>query len=162
TLKREAVEKKIVEMLHDERLGVASVTSPKKIVVDFGSPNLAKPLHVGHIRSTFLGDALVRIAQFLGHDVIRDNHIGDWGTQFGMVIWGWKNLLNLEALKGDPIAELVRIYKETNERATGDDTVREAARAELVKLQAGDAENRAIWKQCVDLSMEEFSKAYDA
>ena len=161
TLKREAVQKKIAEMLHDERLGVASVTSPRKIVVDFGSPNVAKPMHVGHIRSTFLGDALARIAKFLGHDVIRDNHIGDWGTQFGMVIWGWKNLLDLESLKRDPIAELVRIYKETNERATKDEAVREAARAELVKLQAGDPENYSIWKQCVDLSMQEFSKAYE-
>jgi arginyl-tRNA synthetase len=161
TLKREAVEKKIVGMLRDERLGVEKVSSPKKIVVDFGSPNVAKPMHVGHIRSTFLGDALARIAQFLGHDVIRDNHIGDWGTQFGMVIWGWKNLLDLESLKRDPIAELVRIYKEINERATKDEAVREAARAELVKLQAGDPENYSIWKQCVDLSMQEFSKAYE-
>ena len=161
TLKREAVEKKIAEMLGDERLGVSTISSPKKIVVDFGSPNVAKPMHVGHIRSTFLGDALARIAQFLGHDVIRDNHIGDWGTQFGMVIWGWKNLLDLESLKRDPIAELVRIYKETNERATKDAAVREAARAELVKLQAGDPENYSIWKQCVDLSMQEFSKAYE-
>ena len=78
-----------------------------------------------------------------------------------MVIWGWKNLLNLESLKRDPIDELVRIYKETNERATKDETVREAARAELVKLQAGDRENYSIWKQCVDLSMQEFSKAYE-
>jgi len=161
TLKREAVEKKIAALLRDERLGVSTISSPKKIVVDFGSPNVAKPMHVGHIRSTFLGDALARIAQFLGHDVIRDNHIGDWGTQFGMVIWGWKNLLNLESLKRDPIAELVRIYKETNERATQDEAVREAARAELVKLQAGDSENYSIWKQCVDLSMQEFSKAFE-
>jgi len=161
TLKREAVEKKIAELLRDERLGVEKLSSPRKIVVDFGSPNVAKPMHVGHIRSTFLGDALARIARFLGPDVIRDNHIGDWGTQFGMVIWGWKNLLNLEALKRDPIAELVRIYKETNERATKDEAVREAARAELVKLQSGDPENYSIWKQCVDLSMQEFSKAYE-
>src|SRR5437868_7277925 len=160
TLKREAVEKRIAELLHDERLGVATDSSPKKIGVDFGSPNVAKPMHVGHIRSTFLGDALARIAEFLGHDVIRDNHIGDWGTQFGMVIWGWKNLLDRESLKRDPIAELVRIYKETNERATKDETVREAVRAELVKLQAGDLENFAIWKQCVGLSLQEFSKAY--
>jgi arginyl-tRNA synthetase len=161
TLKREAVETKIAALLGDERLGVEKVSSPRKIVIDFGSPNVAKPMHVGHIRSTFLGDALARIGKFLGHDVIRDNHIGDWGTQFGMVIWGWKNLLNLEVLKHDPIAELVRIYKETNERATKDETVREAARAELVKLQAGDPENYSIWKQCVDLSMQEFSKAYE-
>ncbi|PYK96575.1 MAG: arginine--tRNA ligase, partial [Verrucomicrobia bacterium] len=161
TLKREGVEEKIAELVDDERLGVATDSSPKKIVVDFGSPNVAKPMHVGHIRSTFLGDALARIAEFLGHDVIRDNHIGDWGTQFGMVIWGWKNLLDLESLKRDPIAELVRIYKETNERGTRDETVREAVRAELVKLQAGDSENFAIWKQCVDLSLQEFSKAYE-
>jgi arginyl-tRNA synthetase len=161
TLKRGAVEKKIAKLLDDERLGVAPDSSPKKIVVDFGSPNVAKPMHVGHIRSTFLGDALARIAEFLGHDVIRDNHIGDWGTQFGMVIWGWKNLLDLESLKRDPIAELVRIYKATNERATTDETLREAVRAELVKLQAGDPENFAIWKQCVDLSLQEFSKAYE-
>src|SRR2546423_6151265 len=161
TLLPGAVAKKTVELSADERLGVARSTSPKKIVIDFGSPNVAKPMHVGHIRSTFLGDALARIAKFLGHDVIRDNHIGDWGTQFGMVIWGWKNLLNLESLKHDPIAELVRIYKETNERAIKDEAVREAARAELVKLQAGDPENYSIWNQCVDLSMQEFSKAYE-
>src|SRR5213595_1774252 len=161
TLKREAVETKIAALLGDERLGVEKVSSPRRIVIDFGSPNVAKPMHVGHIRSTFLGDALARIAEFLGHDVIRDNHIGDWGTQFGMVIWGWKNLLDLELLKRDPISELVRIYKETNERGSKDETVREAARAELVKLQGGDPENFAIWKQCVDLSLQEFSKAYD-
>src|SRR5438552_9812399 len=80
-LKPEAVETKIAALLGDERLGVEKVSSPRKIVIDFGSPNVAKPMHVGHIRSTFLGDALARIAEFLGHDVIRDNHIGDWGTQ---------------------------------------------------------------------------------
>src|SRR5438067_7695817 len=77
-------------------------------------------MHVGHIRSIVLGDALARVASFLGHEVIRDNHIGDWGTQFGMVIWGWKNLLDRQALARDPLAEIVRIYKETNQRATRD------------------------------------------
>jgi arginyl-tRNA synthetase len=139
---------------------VARSASPKKIVIDFGSPNVAKPMHVGHIRSTVLGDSLSRIATFLGHDVVRDNHIGDWGTQFGMVIWGWKNLLDRESLARDPIAELVRIYKETNERSKTDPAVREAARQELVKLQAGDTENVSIWKQSVDLSMQEFERAY--
>jgi arginyl-tRNA synthetase len=160
TLKREAVEKKIAELVADERLGVERVSRPKRIVIDFGSPNVAKPMHVGHIRSTVLGDALARIAEFLGHEVIRDNHIGDWGTQFGMVIWGWKNLLDRQALARDPIAELVRIYKETNERASKEQIVRDAARAELVKLQAGDPENLSIWQQTVDLSKEEFERAY--
>src|SRR5881398_1208458 len=161
TLLPGAVANKTAELFADERLGVARSTSPRKIVIDFGSPNVAKPMHVGHIRSTALGDALARIATFLGHDVIRDNHIGDWGTQFGMVIWGWKNLLDREALQRDPLAEIVRIYKETNARSTSDPAVRDAARAELVKLQAGDRENYSIWKQCVDLSMQEFSKAYE-
>jgi len=160
TLRGEALEKKIAELLPDERLGVERVSRSKRIVIDFGSPNVAKPMHVSHIRSTVLGDALARIAEFLGHEVIRDNHIGDWGTQFGMVIWGWKNLLDREALAREPIAELMRIYKETNERANKDQNVRDAARAELVKLQAGDPENLSIWQQTVDLSKQEFERAY--
>jgi arginyl-tRNA synthetase len=160
TLRSDAIARKALEILADDRLGVAKSAAPKKIVIDFGSPNVAKPMHVGHIRSTVLGDALARIAQFLGHEVIRDNHIGDWGTQFGMVIWGWKNLLDRPALARDPIAELVRIYKEANQRSTSDPTVREAARQELVKLQAGDPENFSIWKETVDLSLKEFERVY--
>ena len=132
----------------------------RRIVIDFGSPNVAKPMHVGHIRSTVLGDALARIAQFLGHEVIRDNHIGDWGTQFGMVIYGWKNLLDRQALQRNPLAEIVRIYKETNERAASDPEVREACRQELIKLQAGDRENLDIWNECVAFSMQDFEHVY--
>jgi arginyl-tRNA synthetase len=160
TLRPAAIAQQVTQLLQDDRLGVARARSARRIVIDFGSPNVAKPMHVGHIRSTVLGDALARIARFLGHDVIRDNHIGDWGTQFGMVIYGWKNVLNQEALTQDPIAELVRIYKEANERATADPAVREACRQELVKLQAGDPENFSIWQRCVDLSMQEFERAY--
>jgi arginyl-tRNA synthetase len=157
----DAVARKTRELLSDERLGVARSTSPKKIMIDFGSPNVAKPMHVGHIRSTALGDALARIAAFLGHDVIRDNHIGDWGTQFGMVIWGWKNLLDRDALQRDPLAEIVRIYRETNARSTADPAVREACREELVKLQSGDKENTDIWNECVALSMQDFQHVYE-
>jgi arginyl-tRNA synthetase len=160
TLRSDAVAKKAGELLPDERLGVAKASSTKRIVVDFGSPNVAKPMHVGHIRSTVLGDALARVASFLGHEVIRDNHIGDWGTQFGMVIYGWKNLLEQQSLQRDPLAEIVRIYKETNERATGDPQVREACRQELVKLQAGDKENIDIWNECVAFSMQDFDHVY--
>jgi arginyl-tRNA synthetase len=117
-------------------------------------------MHVGHIRSTVLGDALARIAQFLGHEVIRDNHIGDWGTQFGMVIYGWKNLLHRQTLQRNPLAEIVRIYKETNQRVTNDPQVREACRQELVKLQAGDKENIDIWNECVAFSMQDFEHVY--
>jgi arginyl-tRNA synthetase len=160
TLRPGAVAEKTMELLRDQRLGVAEVESPRRIVIDFGSPNVAKPMHVGHIRSTVLGDALARIAQFLGHEVIRDNHIGDWGTQFGMVIYGWKNLLDRQALQRSPLAEIVRIYKKTNERATSDPDVREACRQELIKLQAGDRENVDIWKRCVAFSMRDFECVY--
>ena len=161
SLKPAAVAAKTMELLQDERLGVPLAQTPLRIVIDFGSPNVAKPMHVGHIRSTVLGDALARIAKFLGHDVIRDNHIGDWGTQFGMVIYGWKNLLDRAALERDPIAELVRIYKTANELGKGDEAVRDACRNELVKLQAGDEENLRIWNECVALSMKEFEAAYE-
>src|SRR5438552_8292788 len=160
TLRPGAVAEKTMEVLRAERLGVAEVKAPRRIVIDFGSPNVAKPMHVGHIRSTVLGDALARIAQFLGHEVIRDNHLGDWGTQFGMVIYGWKNLLDRQALQHNPLREIVRIYKKTNERATGDPDVREACRQELIKLQAGDRENVDIWKQCVAFSMQDFECVY--
>ncbi|PYL13788.1 MAG: arginine--tRNA ligase, partial [Verrucomicrobia bacterium] len=161
TLRPDAIAKKTSEILRDKRLGVAEAELNQRIVVDFGSPNVAKPMHVGHIRSIVLGDALARIAQFLGHEVIRDNHIGDWGTQFGMVIYGWKNLLDRQSLRRDPLAEIVRIYKETNDRATRDPQVREACRQELVKLQAGDKENIDIWNECVALSMQDFEQIYE-
>ena len=160
TLRADVVAKKAGELLEDERLGVAKAGSTRRIVIDLGSPNVAKPMHVGHIRSIVLGDALARIASFLGHEVIRDNHIGDWGTQFGMVIWGWKNLLDRQSLARDPLAEIVRIYKETNQRATSDPQVREACRQELVKLQAGDRENLDIWNECVAFSMQDFEHVY--
>jgi arginyl-tRNA synthetase len=161
TLQPGAVAEKTAGVLGDERLGVVETKSPQRIVIDFGSPNVAKPMHVGHIRSTVLGDALARIATFLGHEVIRDNHIGDWGTQFGMVIYGWKNLLDQRALQQHPLAEIVRIYKETNALATSDPQIREACRQELVKLQAGDKENIDIWNECVALSMQDFEHVYE-
>ena len=160
TLRSAAIEKQTLDVLRDERLGVAETDSPQRIVIDLGSPNVAKPMHVGHIRSTLLGDALARVAEFLGHEVIRDNHIGDWGTQFGMVIYGWKNLLDRQALQRNPLAEIVRIYKETNERASSDPHVRDACRQELVKLQAGDKINVDIWNECVAFSMQDFERIY--
>ena len=161
TLRPGAIAEKTAGILGDERLGVAETESPRRIVIDFGSPNVAKPMHVGHIRSTVLGDALARIATFLGHEVIRDNHIGDWGTQFGMVIYGWKNLLDQRALQQNPLAEIVRIYKETNALTTSDPQVREACRQELVKLQGGDKENIDIWNECVAFSMQDFEHVYE-
>ncbi len=150
----------ISSLTTDPRLGVALAAKPKKILVDFSSPNVAKPMHVGHIRSTILGDCLVRVARFLGHEVTADNHIGDWGTQFGKVIYGWKHFLNHEALEKDAIAELVRLYREVTRLEETDEDIKRTAREELVKLQAGDAENLAIWKQTIELSWREFEKLY--
>ena len=159
-LRQTFVERQTLEVSRDHRFGVSETESSRRVVIDFGSPNVAKPMHVGHIRSTVLGDALARVAKFLGHEVIRDNHIGDWGTQFGMVIWGWKNRLDRQALQRGPLAEIVRVYKETNELAGTDPDVREACRRELVKLQAGEKQNTDIWNECVAFSMQDFDRVY--
>jgi arginyl-tRNA synthetase len=137
-----------------EHLGVDPVSDPRTIVLDFSAPNVAKPMHIGHIRSTILGDSLARIARFLGHKVITDNHIGDWGTQFGMVTWAWKNSLDEAALAADPLAELLRLYRHASDASKADESIRESCRLELVKLQQGDAENLAIWTRCLDLSKQ--------
>ncbi|HSG35476.1 MAG TPA: arginine--tRNA ligase, partial [Sphingomonadaceae bacterium] len=148
-------------LLKDERLGVPEPGKGKRVVVDFSAPNVAKPMHVGHIRSTIIGDSLCRIARFLGYEVIADNHIGDWGTQFGMILHGWKTLLDKDALEKDPIKELVRVYREVNASTKEDPSVLETCKAELVKLQAGDPENLAIWQQCIDVSKAGLQKIYD-
>jgi len=150
----------VAALLSDDRLGVPEVAEPERIVIDYSSPNVAKPMHVGHIRSTIIGDSLARIARFIGHEVIADNHIGDWGTQFGMILYGWKNLLNKDALEADPIRELVRCYREVTAMGKADQAVADAAREELVKLQAGDPENTEIWKRCIELSKQGLDKIY--
>ncbi|HTS18361.1 MAG TPA: arginine--tRNA ligase [Verrucomicrobiae bacterium] len=155
-LKPEFVARQLGAAAGDKRFGVPSAQQPKTVVIDFSSPNVAKPMHVGHIRSTIIGDCLARVMRFLGHRVITDNHLGDWGTQFGMLILGWKRFRNDDALKQDPITELERLYKYVNER----EELRDDAKAELVKLQQGDAGNTAIWKNIIAVSMEEFGKTY--
>ncbi len=151
----------IAQIKDPERLGLPQLSAnlSKTIVIDFSAPNIAKPMHVGHIRSTIIGDCLARVSRALGHTVITDNHIGDWGTQFGMIIYGWKNFLDQAALDADPIEALLEIYKKVNE-ACSDDSVRESCRTELVKLQQGDEENLAIWNQCVELSRSSLEKIY--
>ena len=174
-----ALASKVNAIVSSEACDVAKTGAPKTIVIDFSAPNVAKPMHVGHIRSTFIGDCLARVARFVGHKVITDNHIGDWGTQFGMIIHGWKTLLNHDALKADAIHELVRCYKAVNSACAvskkdeqGNEVplppdvvakaqaLRETCKGELVKLQQGDADNLAIWKECVRLTMEQLDKVY--
>lgn len=145
----------------NERLGVEPVAQPFNTVIDFSGPNIAKELHVGHLRSTILGDSLVRIYRFLGHHVISDNHLGDWGTQFGIVILGYKRDENKERFEQDPIGYLEEVYVRTQNASKTDDTIREAARAELVKLQAGDPENVALWKSFIEQSLHSLDRTYD-
>ena len=159
-LKPDWVSQRVARLSGDARCGVPPTAAPRTIVVDFSSPNIAKPMHVGHIRSTILGDTLSRIARFLGHEVVTDNHLGDWGTQFGKVLYGWKHLLDRAALDRDSVAEMTRLYREVNVLEQTDPAVHRAAREELVKLQEGDPENRAIWQQLVDLSWAEFEDVY--
>ncbi len=159
-----SLESGLMSQINDsERLGLPQLSDQesKKIVIDFSAPNIAKPMHVGHIRSTIIGDCLGRISRALGHEVITDNHIGDWGTQFGMIIYGWKHFLDQAALDEDPIEALLTIYKKVNDVSKEDDAIREECRKELVKLQQGDAENLGIWKQCVELSRTSLDKIYD-
>ena len=136
---------------------VPPMETPRTVVIDFSSPNVAKPMHVGHIRSTILGDTLARTLRLLGHRVVADNHIGDWGTQFGMLLLGWKTKLDQAALAADPIGELERLYKLIN----GDEELRDAARAELVKLQQGDEENLRIWQRMGEISQTQFDEVYE-
>lgn len=145
----------------DARLGVAPVAAPQSIVIDFSGPNVAKRMHVGHLRSTVIGDALVRTLKFLGHRVVGDNHIGDWGTQFGILIWAWKRERDEAALAADPIGELERLYKLGTERGKADPEVAEACRQELARLQAGDPENKGLWERFVAISKEAAASVYE-
>ena len=111
TLSNEWLNANLTTALQDERLGVTKTDAPRKYVVDFSSPNVAKPMHVGHIRSTVIGDAIAKVLKFVGHSVITDNHLGDWGTQFGMIIYGYKNFLDAAAFESAPVQELGRLYK---------------------------------------------------
>ena len=157
-----ALEERFKALLDDPALlGVAQVEVPQTIVTDFSAPNVAKPMHVGHIRGTIIGDCLVRLSRFIGNNVISDNHIGDWGTQFGMIIWGWKNLLDKSAIEADPIPELLRIYRVVNAKQKDDAELAEACREELVKLQGGDEKNLAIWEKTIEVSKIGLQKIYD-
>ena len=155
-LRPEAVNVALQTALASAKPFITPAATPRTVVVDFSSPNVAKPMHVGHIRSTILGDSLARVLRLLGHRVVTDNHIGDWGTQFGMLLLGWKTQLDEAALTADPIGELERIYKLIN----ADEALRDDARAELVKLQNGDEKNLGIWRRMIELSQVQFDHVY--
>jgi arginyl-tRNA synthetase len=159
--KKTAVAEELKAAAQDKHLFFDYTAAARTIVVDFSSPNVAKPMHVGHIRSTILGDAISRVLRLLGHKVITDNHIGDWGTQFGKLIIGWKRDLDREELDRDPLGEMERLYKKINSEFETNEETATLARRELVKLQQGDPDNLAIWKEMLNLSLREFEKIYD-
>lgn len=149
------------QQLIDVRQGVTESKPKSKVVVDYSGPNIAKQMHVGHLRSTIIGDSIVRTLRFLGHEVIGDIHLGDWGTQFGLLIVGMREWGDEQAFAEDAIVELERIYKLASERASQDEAFKESARAELAKLQHGDSDNTALWKRFVAATRESLDKCYD-
>lgn len=191
------IEESLVALYSDPHHGVHQRHTGQRVVVDYSSPNIAKPMHIGHIRSTIIGDALARVLRAVGYSVIADNHLGDWGTQFGKLIVAYRRWLDPVAYAATPIAELVRLYQKFvneekaqagalglkkpdrkaelpgQEGSAGELDLEEAepaeldatpllqeARAELVKLQSGDAENRKLWREFVTVSLREFERTY--
>jgi len=159
-LRTDALAQALADALGSESLFLERTVQPRTVIVDFSSPNVAKPMHVGHIRSTILGDCLARTLRLLGHRVITDNHLGDWGTQFGMLLVGWKRELDRASLQTDAIGEMERLYKKISAECKENTATLETARQELVKLQAGDAENLAIWREMIALSQVQFDAIY--
>ena len=176
-VRQDALARAVVAAVRDPRMGVAPVAMPETIVIDFGGPNVAKPMHVGHIRSTVIGDALAKILRFRGHHTITDNHLGDWGTQFGMILWGWKHCRDDARFAADPTAELGRLYRlvrkvadaKPEEMARDPEAAALAARypdtgrevlAETAKLHEGDPENRALWEQFMPFCRAEIDRIF--
>ena len=147
----------------DPRLGIARVDPAEKVIVDFSSPNIAKEMHVGHLRSTIIGDAIARVLEFRGYDVLRINHIGDWGTQFGMLIAYLREVYPeaLTTANALDLGDLVSLYKKAKVRFDEDEEFRQTARQEVVKLQAGASDSRHAWKLLCDQSRKEFQVIYD-
>ncbi|MEP7046840.1 MAG: arginine--tRNA ligase [Ilumatobacteraceae bacterium] len=144
----------------DDRLGVRSVPNPQRVVVDYSAPNIAKEMHIGHLRTTVIGDALVRILGFVGHTVIRENHVGDWGTPFGMLIEHLIDLGETEAAAGLSVGDLDGFYKQARAKFDSSETFQDRARKRVVLLQGGDPETLRLWRLLVDLSMKYFNRLY--
>jgi arginyl-tRNA synthetase len=146
-----------------ERLGVTPVDAAerKTFIVDYSGPNVAKPMHVGHLRSTVIGNALSRLLRFYGHRVITDNHLGDWGTQFGMIIYGYRNYLDHSAYKKNPVEELSRVYRVVRQKVDEPNKeIAAAVLAETAKLHVGDIENLKIWQEVLPNSRNEIDRIY--
>ena len=160
TFTPEAIADALLALQGDANHGVVQAQQPRKVIIDFSSPNVAKEMHVGHIRSTVLGESLARLLAALGHEVIRDYHLGDWGTQFGKIILGYKQAGKSALTVDNALEEMERLYQDTHRACEADPALMEAARLELVKLQQGDEENTALWKKFRELSQASFDLIY--
>ena len=163
TLKPAYLEAQLRQMQTDERLGIPLTKQPKRAIVDFSSPNIAKEMHVGHLRSTIIGDSIARVLEFQGHNVLRLNHVGDWGTQFGMLITYLRESYPNALTQADALdlGDLTAFYKRAKQRFDEDEAFRETSRQEVVKLQSGDPETLKAWKLLCEQSRQEFQVIYD-
>ncbi|MCY7394151.1 MAG: arginine--tRNA ligase [Leptolyngbyaceae cyanobacterium CAN_BIN12] len=162
-LKTDYLETQLSTTLADTRLGVARMNKPQRVIVDFSSPNIAKEMHVGHLRSTIIGDAIARVLEFQGHDVLRLNHVGDWGTQFGMLITYLREAAPAALITADAVdlGDLVAFYKKAKQRFDEDEAFRDTARQEVVRLQSGAEDTLKAWRLLCDQSRREFQTIYD-
>ena len=163
TIRPECLAAEVSARLGDPRLGVPEVHSDAAVVVDFSSPNIAKEMHVGHLRSTIIGDSLARVLEFRGHRVLRLNHVGDWGTQFGMLITHLKQVApeTLNTADAVDLGDLVAFYREAKKRFDDDEAFQTTSREEVVKLQGGDPVSLKAWGLLCDQSRREFQAIYD-
>jgi arginyl-tRNA synthetase len=161
TLAREFLEQETRALASDPRLGVPLAASRDKVILDYSAPNVAKEMHVGHLRSTIIGDALGRILEALGHEVVRQNHVGDWGTPFGMLIEHFVDLGQAEEGGAhSDVGELSAFYRNARVKFDQDPAFAERARRRVVQLQAGDAHTLALWRELIDVSKKHFNDNY--
>ena len=150
-----------VSKMTTEKFEYTELNTKGDVIIDYSSPNIAKRMHIGHLRSTIIGDAVKRLYNFLGYHTVADNHIGDWGTQFGKLIIGYRKWLDKEAYEKNPIEELERVYVEFSKESENDPSLDDLAREELKKLQDGDKENYALWQEFIKVSLDEYNKLYN-
>ncbi len=163
TLTQDYLHQQLQAMQRDERLGVSTAKLPQRVIVDFSSPNIAKEMHVGHLRSTIIGDSIARVLEFQGHQVLRLNHVGDWGTQFGMLITQLRDVAPhaLQAEQDVDLGDLVEFYRQAKQRFDEDEPFRDRARQAVVELQSGDEAAAKAWQILCEQSRQEFQKIYD-
>lgn len=160
TVSDEYLNSSLMGLSSSSTLLIPQIGENKRVVIDYSSPNAAKQMHIGHIRSTVIGCAIDRIFRALGYDVIADNHLGDWGTQFGILIKGYRDCLSQEERDNLTVANLEKCYVLSAAKSKEDESWKDSCRQELVKLQQGDEENISLWKRFIDISIAEFERMY--